>query len=302
MNADTVDVDDFEVSGDTPDEAVEEQPQAAAPAQARGTVEQPAGDEPEPDPASEAGKTLAKHRRSLQGRIDGLVKARSDAEARAEAAERRARELEQRSAGGQPEPRQPQYLTRPKPVLDEFSNESDPYAAWLEAVADWKADEKLAARDQASSQAYAQRAHQDVVATYQKRLDDVRTKHADFDAVIAENADLEVSPVMREYILTDERGPEMQRYLCLNHEDHARIMGLSPARQLVELGKLEARLDAASSGPAQKPVVTKAKPPIKPVGSSPVASDEEEVSSDTTDDFDRHVTVMNARDRRTRRR
>lgn len=318
-------------------EKVEDKPPAAAKAE-------PADDEDlqpvegEPDPASEAGKTLAKRRRSMQSRLDQERAKRGDAERKAAELERQLAEarrapapdpavekgLEVRdrlTSGAPPAEDEIQYPAEladlPKPKLAEFQNRDDvddPYAAWMDAVADWSLEQatRRIKRDQFAERVRierdsASRAERDRVAQYTQRLEVVRTKHADFDAVAAAAADLPLSGPMRDYFINDERGPEVYYHLCQHPEECTRIAALPPALAFKELGKLEARIDqetqqaAAPSGPA--PVVeekTKAKPPIKPVVSSPVAVQDGPPPDDAP--FDVHQAYWNRYDREHGRR
>ena len=62
-------------------------------------------------------------------------------------------------------------------------------------------------------------------------------------------------------------------HLSQNPEECDRIAGLNPMMAIKEMGKLEARLEDASTGPSSSGFsVTKAPRPIKPVGGGATAS------------------------------
>jgi hypothetical protein len=95
---------------------------------------------------------------------------------------------------------------------------------------------------------------------------------------------------MHSFFMHEDAGIDVQYYLLKHPEDCRRIAGLPDAKALIELGKIEARLPAASSGPADRPKpTTSAKPPNKPVVTgSPSASDvTESIPADklSLDDF-----------------
>ena len=78
---------------------------------------------------------------------------------------------------------------------------------------------------------------------------------------------------MQDTVLSSESGPALMYHLCKNPETCDRIASLPPLVAIKELGRLEAQLEVASSGPTQAArTVTKAPKPIKPVGGSAIAS------------------------------
>lgn len=232
----------------------------------------------EPDPASEAGKELAKRRTSLQERINKALEKQRLAEQRAEAAERRAAELEAKSRGPEPaktEPKKPDGPPRPR--LADYTAKigadggpvdyEDAVVAWKDADDDWKA----ARSAEASTVEQATRAHEQAVASYLDRLDAFRARTPDFDAVVLDA--VTVSPEMEAVILRSEHGPAMVYALAQDPKAQARVRALPVPLQIYELGKLEARItghaDATRvSGPsAVAAPESKAPAPPKPVGS-----------------------------------
>ena len=98
---------------------------------------------------------------------------------------------------------------------------------------------------------------------FDKRVAAVREKHADFDEV-AFSDDHQVSPTMRDGIMNMDDGAEIAYWLGQNHEESNRIARLSPNHQILELGRISARL--AAPKPAAPPRPASAAPaPITPV-------------------------------------
>jgi hypothetical protein len=85
-----------------------------------------------------------------------------------------------------------------------------------------------------------------------------REKFADYDTV-TRNPNVAITPVMAEVIRDSDVGPDLAYHLGMNTAEAARIAALPPARQAVELGKLEARVTAPKTLPAQPPA------PVQPV-------------------------------------
>lgn len=241
----------------------------------------------QPDPASEAGKALQAKRGSLQSRIDELTKEKGTTQRErdalaAEAAELRARlaRMEGKPAGEQPaaDANKPEYYTRPRPKQEDFDDQPDPYAAWVEAIADWKADEKIAAREMARSRDDSSRSF---VAAQARVETAAKEAHADFDAVIDAFAQggHRFTPVAAEAILHHPLGHEIAYHLAKNPDDNAKLANLPPALAYVELGKVVAKLEAAAASSTdgkgeQKPApVSKAPAPIPAVsGAAPVVT------------------------------
>lgn len=138
-------------------------------------------------------------------------------------------------------------------------------------------------RQQAERRAIEQ-AQQQERERHQERIAAAAEKYPDFHEV-AENPDVQVSMVMAHAILQSDSGPDIQYYLGANPAEAKRIMALTPPRQLVELGKIEAKLTAPKpeAAPAPKPRISNAPPPIRPLKSGdvePVAKNRGEMSMD----------------------
>lgn len=98
---------------------------------------------------------------------------------------------------------------------------------------------------------------------FEKRVAAVREKHADFDEV-AFSDDHQVSSTMRDGIMNMDDGAEIAYWLGQNHDESNRIARLSPNHQILELGRISARL-AAPPPAAPKPQASAAPAPIKPI-------------------------------------
>lgn len=213
---------------------------------------------PEPEPSKPA-KTFT------QEEVDALIAKRL---ARAE----RKRLAEQR----QPEPKaepQPEPVGKPDP--SKF-NDTESY---LEALTEWKADqkvtEKLEALDKKRREEHVKAAQQQAQAQYQALEEKARDTHEDFDDVVY-NPAVPITDHMAFTIQNSEVGPELAYYLGTHLSEAARISRLHPLAQAKELGKLEDKLSAPAPRPA-KP--SNAPEPIKPIGGKGSASQ----SFDTTD-------------------
>lgn len=240
----------------------------------------------EPDPASEAGKALAGKKKSLQARIDEITREKHDTArerdtAKAEAdrlrAELAALKTPQSAAAppsAQSESTTPQSLSGvPKPVrpkqseFETWEQYEDAKDAYTEKLAEWTANEKIAAERQASSAQAAERAQYEALS---RVYDKGRAAHADFDALLEQSAadGVRWSPFVTQIVLTSENGHEIAVALAKDAETAKRLSAIqNPAQAGMEMGRFLARLEDANSGPSSVVApVTTAPDPIKPVG------------------------------------
>jgi hypothetical protein len=118
------------------------------------------------------------------------------------------------------------------------------------------AEKMLEQREQAKQNA-------DLLETYHDREEEARAKYDDFEQV-AYNPRLTVTDAMAQAIQAADNGPDIAYHLGSNPKEAERIARLSPLLQAREIGKIEAKLDAAP--PAIKQT-TRAPQPINPVAS-----------------------------------
>ena len=102
------------------------------------------------------------------------------------------------------------------------------------------------------------------------------------------------------YLHNHAQGDEIMVYLVNNPQVAQRLTTLNPSEQVGEIGgivaELKLRADAASRGPARASSMSNAKPPIKPLGSSPAVSDDDDGSDEENLPLSQFVRKGNARD------
>jgi hypothetical protein len=135
------------------------------------------------------------------------------------------------------------------PPIEQFAS-PDEYA---EVLAERKAEELLARREQARLQS-------ETLEAFHDREEEARNKYDDFEQV-AYNPKLPITDAMAQTIQSSEVGPDMAYYLGSNPKEADRISRLSPLQQAKELGKIEAKL--ADNPPVKK--TSNAPAPIAPV-------------------------------------
>jgi hypothetical protein len=196
----------------------------------------------------EDGKFKAKDGDNVQKRIDKAVKAQREAERRATEAEA---QLAAQQSGSQPAQKPAQQQPAAEAAKRPDPSKFETYDAYIEALQDWKYDQRKASDAQQAQQQAQQRADQETAAAHSKRVEAARAKHADYDDVLAANGNIPISRELHQAIVSSEHGPEVAYSLAKNPEEAKRIAALPPLRQIAEFGKLEAKFD--------KPVITETK-------------------------------------------
>lgn len=273
-----------------------EPPPVPAPAPPPPPAAAPASED---DVASEAGKTLAGQRNKLQERINQLThdkyaNQRELIAAREQIAAMQARlDAMDRQVPQQQEAPPAPAPTRAKPLAADVGTKYQTYEDFVEDLADWKAEQKVAAaraesehvrqseesrqREAAERAAEAQAQDQ-----FLARATEFAKEHPDYQETVLAASDLNAPPMMRTHILRSDMGPALVYHLAKNREDFNKIVKMAAGPMLVALGKLEARLEkeatptpAAAAGlpvPPKPAPITSAPPPIVPVSPSAVTN------------------------------
>ena len=235
--------------------------------------------------------------------VKAAIAKQREAERRADAAESRVQELSAPPVEAQPtpepEPQQPTWARFKEmpgvPTGEQFQTYEDYSMALAEFVADTKQTEHTAAQQQAHEQQRQAQQQRVQLDRWSKTLEEARQHDPKFDETL--NLDTPMSLPMQHLAMESPHGIAILQWLSANPDDAQRISTLHPAETYREMGKLEARLEAASStknsGPAR--VVSSAKAPIKPLGTSPPAENPFEITDDLS--VDEHIRRMNASDR-----
>jgi hypothetical protein len=178
------------------------------------------------------------------------------------------------------------------PTVDQFDAYEDYSMAMSAFVADVRHHERDVERAQSYQQHQYEQTQQAQTAQWNGRLQEARAENANFDSSL--NPDTPMSLPMQHLAMESPHGIQILQWLSAHPDESQRISTLHPAETYREMGKLEARLEAAPSRASAR-VVSNAKPPIRPLGTSPHQTDAFAVSDDTS--FDEHFRRMNASDR-----
>jgi hypothetical protein len=222
-------------------------------------------------------------RNHFQARVNKLTQQKAEAERRAQAAEAALALIQQRAAAPPPMPPPMQGPLPGEPQFEQFAQFPDPYTAYLQAWTRWDHARQVEERFSRYEQQQTQKSR---MQTFEQRVADGRKAHPDFDQVLtdADTLGLQVSGVMQEAIVDSPHAADLVHYLATHPEEctqlaeeseHTPVAAAAVMRRL-----LESRISTASvapshgSGTTTRAATSTAKPPITPVGSSPVVSDQ----------------------------
>jgi len=227
--------------------------------------EEPKGDAPGAEPGADGDKGEKRAKKPFSERISEVVTQRREAETRAERAERERDELRARldAMSAQAAP----VKETPRPDRAKFANDEE----YIEAVAEWKADERLAKREREQAEAKAKAEREQLTTNWQKAQERAKAEIDDYEAVI-KASDVQLPGHLHQAILESDVGPHLAYYFAKHPDEAKRFAGMSATTALRQLGKLEDRLaDESDDEPAPKaspaPAVEKSKAPapITPV-------------------------------------
>lgn len=162
-----------------------------------------------------------------------------------------------------------------KPTPDKF----DDYGQYVEALTEFKADEKVKATlDARDKQTAEKRETETRQSTWQTRKAEAAKVIPDIDAVLSSST-VPVADHVQVELLDSEFGPQIAYHLDKHPELAEKLNAMSPTQAAREIGRLEATMvkpapvAAAEEGTDPEPAApvievktTKAPPPVKPIG------------------------------------
>jgi hypothetical protein len=161
----------------------------------------------------------------------------------------------------------------PRPKEEDFKT----YSEFVEALADWKTDRKLEAREAKSAEerarADAENKGKAITDAHAARVDEAKTRYPDWDKAFKGLDDNSFTDPMVVFIFESEKGPDVTHYLATHRDELERIGKLSPVRQVAALSKIEDQFGDAGEG--EKPRDEEEEEEDKP-GKKPDDDDEEE--------------------------
>lgn len=225
-------------------------------------------DDHDEDSKEEDGEKNQKRKPGIEKKISKLTRRVSEKEQEIERL-RQENDALRRVTKPAEEALKPEVKLSDEPKAEDF----DTHADYIKAVAKWTlkteaqaAESKKQAEASASEYKKLQEAHI-------SRLQEFVKTQTDFDEVIADyladHGDMKFSDTLEEAILTSDLGPAIVYELARNPDELKRINSLGVVQAGKEIGKLEAKLaKAQESSKTVETKITKAPPPLKPVGSA----------------------------------
>lgn len=213
--------------------------------------------------AAETGKTgKPPHDPDLQARFDTLTREKYEGFSRADRAEYRAQLAEQKAAELEARLTAKTETVAPSdefPTLESVGWDEEKHRQAIDAYYTRKADERAEA---AISKREQQRQREQAERDWEKRQSDfIKSKPEYAEKVGSIPAGL-MPDSLAKIIKGSEMGPEVALHLAENMERLAALVRLPPESQAREIGRIEARLEAAKAAP---PPVSKAPPPAPKV-------------------------------------
>jgi hypothetical protein len=209
------------------------------------------GDDDEPAPGTPRWARRELKRRAEEAR-----------QLRAEMAE--LRQQMTRQTPQQPAPAAPKF--DPSPWIGAAPKPED-YAAgvydpsYVEDRAAWRVKGEMVQHALTQQQQRAQAEQASTMRAFRARETEFAETAPDYE-MVARNPSLPITPTMAEAIAESDAGPAVAYFLGRNPKEAERISGLSPRRQAIEIGRIEARLERDAEKPKSP---TNAPPPVPQV-------------------------------------
>ncbi|HEX7932217.1 MAG TPA: hypothetical protein VF573_03935 [Paraburkholderia sp.] len=183
-------------------------------------------------------------------------------------------------------------FTEKEPVVDDFLNEADPYAAWMRAVNRYDRKKEQWERDQQTASQREQESEQAKATAFQSRVETFRQKTPDWTTVVSQSpvVSIELTPLLKAALIDDDNGPAFMYYLAQHPDVFDDLMlatdGREPSASSVatlrrRLSSQLTRTQAAATGSAAAMSSTSwtARPP-NPVRTSPTTTGNHEPPGD----------------------
>ena len=230
-----------------PAESKPPEAKATPPADAPAQKEEAKAPSPEPEekPEVETPEQAAKRQgRRFERRLDKAYRERAEAEARAKLAEEKLNSLQA------PKPAEDTGVPR----LDQFDYDPEKYAKATAEYEKGKALKEYEAKQRAEA---VKASHDKLVSSWDEKVEAASEKYEDFNQVVG---DLKPPNGLISAIM--QADPAVAYHLGKNSKEAERVAALSPVAQILEIGRLEAKLTAA---PEKPKTPSKAPEPIKPL-------------------------------------
>jgi len=178
-----------------------------------------------------------------------------------------------------------------KPEASEFAD----YGEYVEALAEFKADQKVAqALSERDERAQHESSAARVATTWEGRQAEFRKTAPDYDTVMQGADNVNIAAHVGQILMDSDHGPAIAYQLAKNPALADRLNALTPTAAAREVGRMEAGIAAPSPSPAPPPTAsapaaslgartTSAPPPAKTTAAAPSA--QADLSKLSMDDY-----------------
>jgi hypothetical protein len=227
---------------------------------AESASESETDEEAEQEEQEQAEEEQPKKKGGFQRRIDRLTREKAEL---ADRLSRIEQDLAQRAAKPadekREEPKQP-AANDGKPTPENFKT----WEEYTEALTDWKLDQREKAKKADEEKRTSEEQRKAAQSRWNEQVEKGRDEFDDFDEVVVQSK-RPASAVVQQFILKSDVGYRVAHELGRDAGLLDKINRLDPIDAVRELSKIEAKHTAAQKAPEEKPKVTKAPKPVKPV-------------------------------------
>lgn len=133
--------------------------------------------------------------------------------------------------------KEPLKVENARPDQDDYEEHDD----YIEALTDWKLDEKLKVRDKKREETKVNNDINSRVQSFQEKNKAFALTKEDYADVAESVDDVEMSVAVQEIIIESDNGPELMYELAKNRDEFERICSLSPLKAASAIGRFEER-------------------------------------------------------------
>lgn len=169
---------------------------------------------------------------------------------------------------------------------------------YIEAVAEWKADQKFKSYQEDAKKTSAQEAAQKKLSEHFARVESFKEAHEDFDEAWETLSDKKIfiTLAMQETIKKSNAGPALMYALAKDHKECARIAKLEPLEAAEALGELKYKISKSSteSSESVKPKTIVKDPVVNPVRTRGASNKKNAAEAN---DLDEYIQIRGAEER-----
>jgi hypothetical protein len=206
------------------------------------------------DPSTVDRDGKGRFRNPVQPRIDELTRDKREAEREAAYWRQRAETREANEA------KAAEAKASEKPTPDKF----DDYGAYVEALTDWKSDQKIKANNETlKAESAKEREARERGERWQKRRASVSEKLTDFDEVVGAAAHVRINQFVSDALNESDREAELVYKIAQDPSIADRLNAMTPRQAALEIGRMESALQTVSAEPDPDEVPVEIKPEAK---------------------------------------